>query len=98
MPPPQGGAGRLRAHLHPSTGVDLHGAHGLGRGPPLFASTRAVGGRVRRRVLGILAAVAVAAGLVACGSNDNGGVIQGPTGTTAPGSTATAAAPSSSGY
>ncbi|GEM_PF-6539155 len=44
---------------------------------------------MRRRVLALIAAVGVAVVLAACGSSDNGGVIQGPTGTTvAPGSTA----------
>jgi hypothetical protein len=51
-----------------------------------------------RRALSVaLAAVAITLSLAACGSNDNGGVIQGPTGTTvAPGATTTAG--NSSGY
>ena len=41
-------------------------------------------------LLATLAAFAVAVGLSACGSKDNGGVIQGPTATTtAPGATTT---------
>ena len=52
----------------------------------------------KARLLAALAAVAVAAGLVACGSNDNGGVIQGPTGTTAPGATTPTTAGGGSGY
>jgi hypothetical protein len=53
------------------------------------------------RLLALVAACAVALGLAGCGSNDNGGVIQGPTGTTttAPGATTTAGGGnSSSGY
>ncbi|MBV8981678.1 MAG: hypothetical protein JO086_12320 [Acidimicrobiia bacterium] len=45
---------------------------------------------MRRRAAALLAALAVGLVLAACGSNDNGGVIQGPTGTTtAPASTST---------
>jgi len=44
---------------------------------------------VRRRAVALLAALGVAVVLAACGSNDNGGVIQ-PTGTTVPGATTTA--------
>lgn len=44
---------------------------------------------MRQRVWALVAVVCVAAGVLgACGSDDNGGVIQGPTGTTvAPGAT-----------
>ena len=47
---------------------------------------------MRRRAGAVLTAVAVVAalGMAACGSKDNGGVIQGPTGTTVPGPTTTA--------
>jgi hypothetical protein len=47
---------------------------------------------VRRRAVAFAAAVGLVAalGLAGCGSKDNGGVIQGPTGTTAPGATTTA--------
>ena len=38
---------------------------------------------MRRRFLAVLAAAGIALTLAACGSSDNGGVIQGPTGTTA---------------
>jgi hypothetical protein len=46
---------------------------------------------VRRRAAALLAALAVGFVLAACGSSDNGGVIQGPTGTTTtvPGATST---------
>jgi len=44
---------------------------------------------VRRRALALLASAGVAVVLDACGSNDNGGVIQGPTGTTVPAATTT---------
>jgi hypothetical protein len=50
----------------------------------------------RNRALGALAALLLAVGLVACGSDDNGGVIQGPTGTTAPAGAPTTAG--GSGY
>ena len=53
---------------------------------------------MRRRALALVAAAGIALALAGCGSKDNGGVIQGPTGTTvapattvAPGSTATTA-------
>jgi predicted small lipoprotein YifL len=50
-----------------------------------------------RRALSVaLAAVAITLSLAACGSNDNGGVIQGPGTTVAPGATTTAG--NSSGY
>ena len=45
---------------------------------------------MRRRAVALLAALGVAVVLAACGSKDNGGVIQGPTGTTVPGPTTTA--------
>jgi hypothetical protein len=45
---------------------------------------------VRRRVFAALVTAGFALVLAACGSNDNGGVIQGPTGTTVPGATTTA--------
>jgi len=45
---------------------------------------------LRRRAVALLAALGVAVVLAACGSKDNGGVIQGPTGTTVPGPTTTA--------
>ena len=45
---------------------------------------------MRRRAVALLAALAVGFVLAACGSHDNGGVIQGPTGTTTvPASTST---------
>jgi hypothetical protein len=44
---------------------------------------------VRRRALALVAAAGVALALAACGSSDNGGVIQGPTGTTVPAATTT---------
>jgi len=55
---------------------------------------------VRRRASAVLAAVAVvgALGMAACGSKDNGGVIQGPTGTTVPGATTTAGGSGTPGY
>ncbi len=42
---------------------------------------------MRRRALALVAAAGVAVVLAACGSSDNGGVIQGPTGTTVPSAT-----------
>ena len=45
---------------------------------------------MRRRAVALLGALGVAVVLTACGSKDNGGVIQGPTGTTVPGPTTTA--------
>lgn len=45
---------------------------------------------IRRRVLAFVAAAGIALVLAACGSSDNGGVIQGPTGTTVPAPTTTA--------
>jgi hypothetical protein len=45
---------------------------------------------LRRRALALVAALGVATVLAACGAKDNGGVIQGPTGTTVPGPTTTA--------
>jgi len=45
---------------------------------------------MRRRAFALLAALGVAVVLAACGSKDNGGVIQGPTGTTVPAATTTA--------
>jgi predicted small lipoprotein YifL len=39
---------------------------------------------VRRRAVALVVAAGIALTLAACGSKDNGGVIQGPTGTTAP--------------
>ena len=53
---------------------------------------------MRRRAVALLAALGVAVVLAACGSNDNGGVIQGPTGTTAPGATTPTTAGGGSGY
>ncbi|MCU1451488.1 MAG: hypothetical protein JWP02_3658, partial [Acidimicrobiales bacterium] len=48
---------------------------------------------VRSRLAAGLVAVALSAGvLAACGSDDNGGVINQPTATTAPGGTATTTA------
>ena len=44
---------------------------------------------MRRRALALVAAAGVALVVAACGSNDNGGVIQGPTGTTVPAATTT---------
>ena len=52
---------------------------------------------MRRRALALLAALGVAVVLAACGSNDNGGVIQGPTGSTVPSAT-TAAGGGTPGY
>ena len=54
---------------------------------------------MRRRAGALVAAVSMVAalGLAACGSNDNGGVIQGPAGTTVPGPTTTAGG-GTSGY
>ena len=54
----------------------------------------------RTRVLGALAALLVAIGLVACGSNDNGGVIDNPTVTSAPpgGASTTTAGGGTPGY
>jgi hypothetical protein len=47
---------------------------------------------VRARVVATLVAVAVSAGLLAaCGHDDNGGVINQPTATTAPGGVSTTA-------
>jgi hypothetical protein len=46
--------------------------------------------KVRARVVAALVAVALSAGvLAACGSDDNGGVINQPTATTAPGAVST---------
>ena len=52
---------------------------------------------MRRALSATLAALAITLALAACGSNDNGGVIQGPATTVAPGPTTTAGS-SGSGY
>jgi hypothetical protein len=54
---------------------------------------------LRRRATALLAALALGFVLAACGSSDNGGVIQGPTGTTvAPGTSTTAGGSGTPGY
>jgi hypothetical protein len=53
---------------------------------------------VRRRVAALVAAAGVAVVLAACGSKDNGGVIQGPTGTTVPAATSTTGGSGTPGY
>ena len=53
---------------------------------------------MRRRVLALVAAMGATVVLAACGSSDNGGVIQGPTGTTVPGATTTAGGSGNGGY
>jgi hypothetical protein len=53
---------------------------------------------MKRRALALLAAVAVGLVLAACGSNDNGGVIDNPTVTSAPGATSTTAGGGTPGY
>ena len=50
------------------------------------------------RALVAVVVLTAAVGLAACGSDDNGGVIQGPTGTTAPAGATTTAGGSGSGY
>ncbi len=55
--------------------------------------------RVKQRAWAVVAVVIVAAGVLgACGSNDNGGVIEGPSGTTVAPATTTAGNNSSPGY
>lgn len=54
---------------------------------------------LRRRAAALLAALAVGFVLAACGSSDNGGVIQGPTDTSvAPGTSTTAGGSGTPGY
>jgi hypothetical protein len=55
---------------------------------------------VRRRASALVAAASlfVGLGLAACGSNDNGGVIDNPTVTSAPGATTTTAGGGTPGY
>ena len=53
---------------------------------------------MRRWALALVAALALAGVTGACGSNDNGGVIQGPVTTTAPGATTTAGGGGTPGY
>ena len=53
---------------------------------------------MRRRALAVLAVAAIALGLAACGSSDNGGVIDNPTVTTTPGATTTTGGSGTPGY
>ena len=53
---------------------------------------------MRRRAAALLAALAVGFVLAACGSHDNGGVIQGPTGTTVAPGTTSGGATTTAGY
>ena len=53
---------------------------------------------MRRRVLAVLAVAGIALGLAACGSSDNGGVIDNPTVTTTPGATTTTGGSGTPGY